>query len=295
MTLAVDLHVERLTGTLGAEVHGLHLGELDGATAPAIAAALVAHKVLFFRDQHLDPAAHVAVARRLGPLTAAHPTVPSLPGHPHVFELDSSKGARANVWHTDVTFVHRPPSAPILNAVEIPPVGGDTLWADTEAAYAHLPAHLRQLADGAWAVHGNTSDYAAITTAGDAYASAFHAARFEARHPVVRVHPESGRPSLLLGGFARQIEGLSTQESADLVRLLQAHVTRPEHTVRWRWRTGDVVMWDNRSTQHYAIDDYGTQPRRVQRVTLVGEAARGLDGRESEPLAGDPAAYLSLG
>lgn len=290
------LELEQLTGRIGAVVHGVRLGgDLDDDTIGAIEAALVAHKVLFFRGQHLAADSHLAFAERLGPVTTAHPTVPSLPGHTDVFELDSSKGARANVWHTDVTFVHRPPRASILNAVLIPPVGGDTLWANTEAAYADLPEHLQAIADRAWAIHSNASDYGSITTAGTSYTSAFHSERFEARHPVVRVHPRSGRPSLLLGGFVRRIEGLSSQESSDLVRLLQSHVTRPENTVRWRWTQGDVAIWDNQATQHYAIDDYGDQPRKVQRVTLVGDAARALDGRESELVTGDPSAYLALG
>ncbi len=257
--------VEQISATLGARVHGVDLaGPLDDDTIVAIEDALVAHKVLFFRAQRLDPASHVAFARRLGDLTAAHPTVGSLPGHPNVFELDAGRGARANVWHTDVTFLHRPPRASILHAVEIPPVGGDTIWADTEAAYLEAPVHLRSLAEQAWAIHTNTTDYAQLTTAGDDYATEFHAAAFEARHPVVRVHPLSGRPSLLLGGFARRLEGMSSAESADVIRLLQAHVTRPELTVRWRWRAGDVAIWDNQSTQHYALHDYGSAPRRVQ-------------------------------
>ena len=212
-----------------------------------------------------------------------------------MFELDAESGARANVWHTDVTFVSRPPRASILNAVIIPRVGGDTMWANTEAAYDDLPAHLRTLADGLWVQHSNKADYGGMTTAGQSYTSAFHSTGFAARHPLVRVHPVSGRRSLLLGGFASRIEGVSAQESADLIRTFQSYVTRPENTVRWRYRAGDVVIWDNQSTQHYAIDDYGDAPRRVQRVTLIGEAARSIDGRTSETLAGDPAAYLSLG
>lgn len=289
------LAVERLTGRIGAVVDGVELhGELDQAVVDEIEALLTEHKVLFFRRQHLDPATHVAFAERLGPTTAAHPTVPSLRGHERVFELDSASGARANVWHTDVTFVHRPPRASILSGVVIPAVGGDTIWANTETAYLDLPPHLRALADHAWAVHGNTADYGSLTTAGNAYTSAFHSTSFEARHPVVRVHPRSGNPSLLLGGFTRRIEGLSSTESADLVRLLQSYVTRPENTVRWRWQAGDVVMWDNQSTQHYAVDDYGAAPRKVQRVTLVGEPARSLDGRTSEQLVGDASGYVDV-
>jgi taurine dioxygenase len=291
-----SLRVHPVAGRIGAEVIGVDLGgPVSDEVASAIAAALVDHKVLFFRGQHLDPASHVAFARRLGTLTLGHPTVPALDGHPNVFELDAAKGARANVWHTDVTFVDRPPAASILNAVTIPPFGGDTVWANTEAAYLDLPEHLRSLADQLWARHSNTSDYGSITTAGSSYTAAFLSNQFEARHPVVRVHPVSGRPSLLLGGFARRIEGLSAQESADLIRTFQTYVTRPENTVRWRWQTGDVAMWDNQSTQHYAIDDFGDQPRRVQRVTLVGEPVRSLAGVAGESITGDAAAYLTLG
>lgn len=291
----VALTLERVAGRLGAIVHdvGLH-GDLDAATVEAIEIALAEHKVLFFRGQQLEPGLHLAVARRFGPVTTAHPTVPSVPGRPHVFELDAHRGARANVWHTDVTFVSRPPRMSILNGVVIPAVGGDTIWANTETAYLDLPDHLRELADRAWAIHSNTADYGSLTSAGNDYTSAFHSERFEARHPVVRVHPVTGRRSLLLGGFARRIEGLSSDESAQMIRLLQSYVTRPENTVRWRWTQGDVVMWDNRSTQHYAIDDYGDQARTVQRVTLVGEPATSIDGRCSEMLAGDPSAYLSI-
>ncbi len=298
-TMSTVLDLERVAGRLGAIVHGVDLVETaDGDShelVDAIDDALVEHKVLFFRGQHLDPVTHVRFARRFGPVTTAHPTVPSVPGHPHVFELDAAKGARANVWHTDVTFLDRPPRASILNGVVIPPVGGDTLWADTEAAYAGLPEHLKAVVDRAWAVHTNTADYGELTSAKDSYTAAFRSAHYEARHPVVRIHPRSGRPTLLLGGFVRRIEGLSSQESHDLVRLVQSHVTRPENTVRWRWQQGDVVMWDNCATQHYAIDDFGDAPRRVQRVTLVGEVARSLDGQASELMHGDADSYLALG
>jgi len=296
LATAVELDIEPLAGRIGAEVRSVDLARsVEPEVITAISSALVAHKVLFLRNQFLDPEAHVAFATSLGTPTMAHPTVPSLTGHPHVFELDAESGARANVWHTDVTFVARPPRASILNAVVIPPVGGDTMWANTEAAYDDLPEHLRLLADRLWVQHSNSADYGGMTSAGSSYTSAFHSATFAARHPLVRVHPGSGRRSLLLGGFASRIEGVSSQESSDLIRTFQSYVIRPENTVRWRYCAGDVVIWDNQATQHYAIDDYGDQPRRVQRVTLVGEPAVAVDGRASETLAGDPAAYLSIG
>ena len=160
------LRVHPVAGRIGSEVVGVDLGgDLADDVVAAIGAALVDHKVLFFRGQHLDPASHVAFARQFGTLTLGHPTVPALDGHPNVFELDAAKGARANVWHTDVTFVDRPPASSILNAVTIPPFGGDTVWANTDAGYHDLPDHLRSLADQLWARHSNTSDYGSITTA----------------------------------------------------------------------------------------------------------------------------------
>jgi taurine dioxygenase len=233
-------------------------------------------------------------------LTIAHPTVESIEGEPNVFELDSADGGRANHWHTDVTFTDRPPTASVLRSVTIPPYGGDTIWANTVSAYEGLPESLRVLADGLRAIHTNQFDYGrklerdrSGQPAGKR-ADQFTSLIFETEHPIVRVHPETGARSLLLGGFARQIVGLSSGESADLIRVLQSHVTRPENTVRWNWRVGDVAVWDNRATQHYAIDDYGDQRRRSQRVTVAGGIPIGIDGRPSIALVGDASFYSAV-
>ncbi|HDR9843484.1 TPA: TauD/TfdA family dioxygenase, partial [Burkholderia multivorans] len=262
-TAAAPLQLRQVAGRIGAEISGVRLSAtLDDATFDAIQAALLRHKVLFFRGQHhLDDAAQEAFARRFGD-TVAHPTVPSVDGSAHLLELDSAHGARANSWHTDVTFVDAYPKISILRAVVIPPVGGDTVWANTAAAYAHLPDTLRTLADTLWAVHTNAYDYASTHVHADEtqlkrYREVFTSTVYETEHPVVRVHPETGERTLVLGHFVQRIKGLSTQDSAHLLQVFHEHVTRLENTVRWSWQEGDVAIWDNRATQHYAINDYG--------------------------------------
>ena len=287
-----------LAGRIGAQLGGFDLR--DGLSAEPVAFirdALLRYRVIFIRGQDLDRDQHLAFADHFGRRTRAHPTLPSADdGYRDILDLDSENvTGRANNWHTDVTFAQRPPFASILRAVTIPDVGGDTVWANTVAAYGDLPPSLRDLAGVLRAVHTNAFDYAPTPAVGAKAANfdeTFSAAHFETEHPVVRVHPETGEPALLLGSFARRITGFSASESTDVLRLLQSYVTRPENTVRWRWQTGDIAMWDNRSTQHYALYDYAGRPRRVQRVTLVGDVPVGLDGRASVGLAGDLAHYL---
>jgi taurine dioxygenase len=289
--------IRPVAGRIGAEIIGVNLStDLSDAVIREIRQTLVKYKVVFFRGQQLDANGQIAFARRFGNITTAHPTVPSLPDHPEILDLDYGRRAnRANQWHTDVTFVDRPPLGSILRAIEIPPVGGDTIWANTVTAYQDLPAPLRNLADQLWAVHSNAYDYAEAAVDLSEQLKAFHkvfaSTVYETLHPVVRVHPESGERSLLLGGFVRQLQGLSTTESTDIVRLLQSYVIRPENTVRWHWQVGDVAFWDNRATQHYAIDDFGTQPRRVQRVTVIGDLPISIDGRTSQAIKGDSSDY----
>jgi alpha-ketoglutarate-dependent taurine dioxygenase len=291
------LDIQPITGRIGAVISGVELHtQLPAAVVAELREALVRHKVIFFRNQQLQAKSQVAFARQFGEVTTAHPTVPSLAGEPQVLDLDYSRSeGRANNWHTDVTFVDRPPLGSVLRALTIPPVGGDTLWANSVTAYEDLPNALRNLADAAWAVHSNAYDYAeAAVELSDELRErrrVFTSTVFETVHPVVRVHPESQERGLFIGGFVRQIQELKPSESADLVRALQAYVTRPENTVRWRWKAGDVAFWDNRATQHYAVADYGNQPRRVQRVTIAGDAPVAIDGRTSYAVKGDSSAY----
>jgi taurine dioxygenase len=278
------LDVRPITPAIGAEIHDVRLsGELPAKTVTAIRDALLRHRVVFFRGQgQLDEAGHQAFARLLGPIVP-HPTVPSVAGTEAVLDIDG-ENSRASQWHTDVTFVPAFPLLSVLRGVVIPPVGGDTVWANTVAAYGTLPPVLRGLADQLWALHSNVYDYAATRpNATDRqvqrYETVFKSTVYETEHPVVQVHPLSGERAIILAYFVRKLLGVSAADSGHLLAMLQDHVTRLENTVRWRWSTGDVVMWDNRATQHKAIDDYGQQPRIVRRVTIDGPVSVGIDGR----------------
>jgi taurine dioxygenase len=195
--------------------------------------------------------------------------------------------ARASRWHTDVTFVPAFPLFSVLRGVVIPPVGGDTVWANTVAAYATLPPALRGLADQLWALHSNVYDYGAMRPDATArqmhrYETVFKSTVYETEHPVVQVHPLTGERAIILGFLVRRLLGVSSAESTHLFAMLQDHVTRLENIVRWRWSVGDVVIWDNRATQHKAIDDYGNEPRIVRRVTIDGPVSVGIDGRHGK-------------
>ena len=305
MTLTADpradsLTVHKLGGRIGAVIDGVRLGgDVDPQTVRGIREALLAHKVVFFRgQQHLDDAGQIAFAELLGTLTTAHPTVNT--GSAHVLSLAATKGMAANSWHTDVTFVDRVPAISILRGVTIPPYGGTTNWANTATAYEALPRPLKALVDDLWAVHTNLFDYARDSEdendgGRDALdRTEFRAVHYETEHPVVRVHPETGERTLLLGHFVKQFVGLNTSESSAIFQLLQNRVTKLENTVRWQWREGDVAMWDNRATQHYAVADFDNHRREVRRVTVAGDVPVGIDGRTSHVVAGDSDAYARI-
>ena len=287
---AVDLATTDLTASIGAEVHGLSLrDELSDRTVESIRALLVERKVLFFRDQHLTPSEHGTFARRFGELTPSHPIIPGIAGHPEVFEIDYTAarefyGAAARYdgvgWHTDVTFVPRPPLGSILNAVEMPTSGGDTLWSNQEAAFEGLSLPIQELLKGLTAVHNGQAQFGHLR---DRIGEAVEWEDGRAidltpvSHPVVRVHPDSGRTALFVNpGFTQEIEGLRPHESTALLQFLYAHSVREEYTVRWHWRTGDVAFWDNRSTQHAVVGDFGDAHRVIQRVTLRGTEPVGV-------------------
>jgi alpha-ketoglutarate-dependent taurine dioxygenase len=295
--------VTQLAGNIGAEITGVDTGvPLSDEVIARIRQALLDHRVVFLRGQSLDYGKQVAFAERLGPLTLGHPTIASPPGQPYLEEIDSLRGGKVNYWHTDVTFVDRPPAFTLLHAVVIPPVGGDTLWANTVSAYQSLPSELRELTGLLRVVHTNEFDYARPFVQGEqpdpelvrAYTE-FVSTVYQTEHPLVRVHPETDERSLVLGGFAKTVVGFTPQASRDLIRLLQDYITRPEHTVRWRWCEGDLAIWDNRATQHYAIADYGSAHRRGERVTVAGPVPVGVDGRPSVAVKGDASAYYAGG
>ncbi|GAA3660206.1 TauD/TfdA family dioxygenase [Nocardioides ginsengisoli] len=298
-TDAPDVTVHRLGSRIGARIDGVRLsGDLSPATVAAVRAALLEHKVVFFRGQdHLDDDAQIAFGELLGPLTTAHPTVST--GSARVLALKATKGMAANSWHTDVTFVDRIPAFSILRGVTIPAYGGSTVWANTATAYATLPPQLKALVDDLWAVHTNDYDYANhYTEEGDANTqfsrAEFASTVYQTEHPVVRIHPETGERALLLGHFVKNFVGFNSKESSALFNLLQERVTKLENTVRWSWQEGDVAIWDNRATQHYAVADFDTQVREVRRITVQGPVPVSIAGRESRVVQGSADVYNRL-
>jgi alpha-ketoglutarate-dependent sulfate ester dioxygenase len=274
-----DLEVRPLTTVLGAEVSGVDLApDLDAGAVAALRQALLRHKVLFFRRQSLGPAALTGLARLFGEPTEAHPVEPSVEGHPEVLSLDADEGARADVWHSDLTFQERPPMGAMLHAVVVPDVGGDTIWSDMSATYEALSPTMRQFLDGLTASH--TPDKAGgyflqRDPSGDKAGAT--AAAGPTHHPVVRVHPETGSRSVFVNPlFTDRIDGLRRSESDAVLGLIQNAAVAPERLVRWQWQEGDVAFWDNRCTMHYALLEF-SGPRRMNRVALHGECPAGVN------------------
>lgn len=277
------LAVEALGPSFGAVVHDVDLADLTDAQVVAIRRAFIKHKVLFFRGQALTDADHIAFASRLGELTAGHPVALS-DGPAEIYRIDSAdpEFSFSDVWHTDVTFMQHPPAASILRAVTLPDAGGDTSWVDSQLAYESLSAPVQRLVDGLSAVHDGNREWGAYLRRhrdrGNVWEGAVVTEIPPVEHPVVRVHPETGRKGLFVNpGFTSHIVGVSDAESRGILDLLYAHLTKPEHTIRHRWRPGDVGVWDNRATLHYANNDY-TQERVMARITLRGDRPYGPGG-----------------
>jgi taurine dioxygenase len=309
-TAVTAIGVRRVAGSIGAEISGVRVGpDLPGPVVRQIRDALLAHKVIFFRGQdHLDDAGQAGFAQLFGELSAARRTKPGDTPESFVHEVDGDR-SRATVWHTDATLTVRPGAITMLRSVLLPPYGGDTAWANTAAAYQRLGPDWQQLADGLRAVHTNNmvaakmlGAQAAARAAGEAGQTAPAASvqqafeedprqaaglrakhLYETEHPVVRVHPETGERSLLLGAFAKRI--LGRDDSDSLLSMFQAFVTPLDNTVRWRWAPGDVAMWDNRATQHCGIADFGSHKRLMHRATILGDIPVGVDGRPSIAIA----------
>ncbi|MFJ3106132.1 TauD/TfdA dioxygenase family protein [Streptomyces sp. NPDC086835] len=279
--VATRLALTPLGPHFGAEIRDVDLSRLDDDEVHAIRAALVTYKVLFVRGQDLNDAAQIEFGRRLGEITVGHPIHDSGDVPPEVYSLDSQDNGFADVWHTDVTFVRRPPAISVLRAVVLPPNGGDTTWADSQLAYESLTPALRTLIDSLTAVHDGSREFGYYLSQrrkgrGNLWEGETFNDLTPIEHPVVRVHPESGRKGLFVNpGFTSHIVGMSEHESRGILDILYAHLTKPEHLVRNRWQPGDVALWDNRSTAHYANRDYGDQHRVMHRITLRGDAPIG--------------------
>jgi taurine dioxygenase len=280
--------VTPLTGTTGAELHGVDLrGTLDPSVVAEIHQALVEYKVIFFPGQHLSSEEHLAFSAQLGEITEAHPVSRGNHGHPGLHEIDYTalrdqyaarrdalRKPRRDGWHTDVTFMENPPMASVLNALVMPDRGGDTVFANTEATYEGLSEPFRAFVDGLVAVHDG-EQYLGPQLREDGFAE-WDGKRITAftpvEHPVVRTHPESGRKCLFVNPeFTSHIVGLSRRESDGLLEILYDHMVHQKYLVRYHWKAGDLGIWDNRDTMHFVVIDYGTQHRVIQRVTLRGD------------------------
>lgn len=268
------IRVHPLAPTIGAEIAGVDLGNLDDATFDEVRRAWLAFKVVFFRDQQIDARQQMAFGRRFGELEH-HPFLAANAAHDEIvrFEKDEQTVGYENLWHSDVSWREKPALASVLRAIEVPPLGGDTLFADMVTAYEGLDAALKQRIEGLTAVHDFTHSFGRGLSAEDLAAKQ---KQFPAvSHPVVRTHPETGRRILYVNSiFTRQIEGLDPDEGTALLDLLCRQATVPEYQCRFRWEKGSVAFWDNRAVQHYAASDYWPEQRVMERIAIVGERPR---------------------
>jgi len=271
--------VEPLSPTIGAVIGGVSLAApVDAALRDELNRALLEWKVLFFRGQDITREQHAAFASLWGPLER-HPFVKLHVAQPDdapaVLRLEKNATVPGveNVWHSDVTWREQPSLGSVLRAVEVPPLGGDTLWADMGAAYDLLSARLRAEIDELVAVHDWVDTFGRGMD--DATREALRPDFPPMQHPVVRTHPETGRRTLYVNGaFTQSVVGLEPEASDALLARLYAQDSYPEVQCRFRWQPGDVAFWDNRSTQHYATSDYYPQRRVKERITIVGDRPR---------------------
>jgi taurine dioxygenase len=275
-TETATLSIAPLTPTIGAEIGDIDLRQpLDGATLAALRQALLDWKVLFFRDQEITTEQHLAFAGAFGALEV-HPFAPHKPDYPQVLAIAHGPGNRGkeNTWHSDVTWRMEPSLGSVLRAQEVPPVGGDTLFADMYAAYDGLSDTVKAEIDGKIAVHDFTHFRAGMRKRGvsEEAIEAFNAKYPCVTHPVVRTHPETKRKCLYVNAaFTLHIEGMEKAASDALLKHLYAQAAIPEYQCRFRWRNNSIAFWDNRASQHYAASDYYPTVRRMERVTIIGE------------------------
>jgi taurine dioxygenase len=276
--------VSRIAGALGAEVGGVDLAaELAPEVLEEVRQALLDHLVIFFRDQQLTPARQLAFARRWGPIHL-HPYMVGMAEHPEVLEIRKTPADKANFggnWHSDQAFAPQPAMGTLLYAQQVPATGGDTLFSNQYLAYESLSAGMRAMLDPLRAVNSGNRigghDGAAADR--DFYAGRLAMARRDpgaevqttSSHPLIRTHPETGRRALFIGGHVARFEAMTEAESKPLIDFLMAHSARPEFTCRFRWQSGSLAFWDNRCTQHFAINDYPAEHRVMHRVTICGD------------------------
>ena len=269
------IEARRIAGALGAEVRGVDLSRpLPKAQFDELKRLWLEHLVLFFRDQDLGPAQFMAFARQFGE-PVEYPLVKGIEGYPKIIEVKKLEHERVpfgGVWHSDTTYLERPPMASMLIARELPPQGGDTLFASMYAAYDALSPGLRKLLEGLKAVNTSTKADASRTREDRIRTDGARKSDFTAEHPVVRTHPETGRKALYVNpGHTVRFAGWTEEESAGLLEFLFEVQTRPEFTCRFAWQPGSIALWDNRCAQHNPVNDYHGHRRVMHRITLAGD------------------------
>ena len=268
----MSLTVTQLTGTIGAEIGGVHIGdELSDETIAEIRALLLQHKVVFFRGQTgLTAERHIAFGRRFGELEV-HPLTPKDQANPELFRIPTGGTfGGPDVWHSDVTWRPEPSLGSILAMRQLPRIGGDTVWADMGAAYDMLPDDVREQIDGLVAVHDFTKAFGANQP--PEVQERMRAEHPPVEHPIVRTHPETGRKTLYVNpSFTWYIPNMDEDASRDLLYRLYRQTGIPDVQVRFKWTEDSVAFWDNRATQHYAVNDYLPERRVVERVTVIGD------------------------
>jgi taurine dioxygenase len=273
---ALPFQMVPLSPMIGAEIEGIDLRQpLDTETLSGLRAALLDRKVLFFRDQDITTEQHLEFSRSFGPLEV-HPFAPHKPDYPEVLAIthDETNKGKENTWHSDVTWRLEPSLGSVLRALEVPPVGGDTLFADMYAAYEGLSSDVKAKIEGRTAIHDFEHFRRGMRKRGlsEEQIEAFNRKFPEAEHPVVRTHPETGRKGVYVNrAFTQYIVGMEREESDKLLAHLYVQASIPEYQCRFRWRANSIAFWDNRASQHYAVSDYFPAVRRMERVTIIGD------------------------
>jgi taurine dioxygenase len=282
------IQVKPIAGALGAEISGVNLRTMDDETFKEIKVAWLEHLVVFFRDQSITPEQQIAFAKRFGEIHH-HPFMKSMDEYPDILEIIKEEGdtkAFGDVWHTDQMFNPKPAKATILYAKETPDAGGDTLFANMYLAYETLSEPMKALLDGikTWNVGDRKklmqADKIGVTPDGRYAGNEKMSAKIrdpgelqtEAAHPLVRTHPETGRKTLYISNHTQTLDGFKLAEARPILDFLAAHAVEPEFTCRFRWEVGSLAIWDNRCTQHRALNDYPGKRRRMHRITIAGDA-----------------------